>query len=270
MMTINANTKIGAILKQHPAALDVIVSISPKFEKLRNPILRKLMAGRASIAMASKIGGCSVDVFFSRLEPLGFKVDKVSPPEEKEHIKEVPEFLRNVKPEKIIKLDVRPVIEGGEDPLNIILEKINDLQTGQVLEIINSFEPAPLILLLKKQGFESHAEIINDTLVQTYFYKTTDKGPIEAISTEHSSAGWDDIQQQYEKKLQTIDVRRMEMPLPMVTILETLDKLPADEALFVYHKRIPVFLLPELKERKLDYRIKEIRDGDVHLLIFKP
>ena len=53
MMTINANTKIGTILKQHPAALDVIVSISPKFEKLRNPILRKLMAGRASIAMAS-------------------------------------------------------------------------------------------------------------------------------------------------------------------------------------------------------------------------
>lgn len=64
MMTINANTKIGAILKRHPAALDVIVGISPKFEKLRNPILRKLMAGRASIAMASKIGGCSVDVFF--------------------------------------------------------------------------------------------------------------------------------------------------------------------------------------------------------------
>ena len=270
MMTINANTKIGTILKQHPAALDVIVSISPKFEKLRNPILRKLMAGRASIAMASKIGGCSVDVFFSRLEPLGFEVDKVKPPEEKEDIKEVPEFLRNVKPEKIIKLDVRPVIEGGEDPLNIILEKIKDLQTGQVLEIINTFEPAPLMLLLKKQGFESHAEIINDNLVQTYFYKPTDTEPIEAISTEHNSAGWDAILQQYEKKLQTLDVRRLEMPLPMMTILEALRKLPADEALFVYHKRIPVFLLPELKERKLDYRIKEISDGEVHLLIFKP
>lgn len=270
MMTINANTKIGAIIKQHPAALEVIIGISGKFEKLRNPILRKLMAGRASIAMASKIGGCSVDVFFNRLEPLGFQVEKLPAFEEKVDIKEVPEFLRSVKPEQIIKLDVRPLIEEGKDPLNNILKKIKGLFPGQVLEIVNSFEPAPLMLLLKRQGFESHSEVINDNLVQTYFYKATDAMPAGENSAELSSAGWDKIIQRYEGKLQTIDVRRLEMPLPMVTILETLDKLATDEALFVYHKRIPVFLLPELKERKLDYRIKEICDGEVHLLIFKP
>ena len=55
----------------------------------------------------------------------------------------------------------------------------------------------------------------------------------------------------------------------MLTILEALEKLPSDHALYVYHKRIPVFLLPELAEKKFDYRIKEISDGEVHLLIFK-
>jgi len=39
--------------------------------------------------------------------------------------------------------------------------------------------------------------------------------------------------------------------------------------LFVYHKRIPVFLLPELRERNFDYRIKEIAPNEVRLLIFK-
>ncbi len=39
------------------------------------------------------------------------------------------------------------------------------------------------------------------------------------------------------------------MPLPMHTILEALKTLPNDKALFVYHKRIPVFLLPELEEQ---------------------
>ena len=63
-MTINANTKIAVLLKHHPDALDAIISISSKFEKLRNPILRKIMAGRTSIAMASKIGGCELDDFF--------------------------------------------------------------------------------------------------------------------------------------------------------------------------------------------------------------
>jgi hypothetical protein len=55
----------------------------------------------------------------------------------------------------------------------------------------------------------------------------------------------------------------------MMTILSEIEKLPEDKALFVYHKRIPVFLLPELKERKFDYRIKEMTPNEVRLLIFK-
>ena len=67
MLTINANTKIGALLKESPDALEAIISISPKFNKLRNPFLRKVMASRATINMASKVGGCSVNDFFEKL-----------------------------------------------------------------------------------------------------------------------------------------------------------------------------------------------------------
>lgn len=74
--TINADTKIATLLKENPAALDAIISISPKFNKLRNPLLRKLMASRTSISMASKVGGCTVNDFFNKLEPLGFLIDR--------------------------------------------------------------------------------------------------------------------------------------------------------------------------------------------------
>ena len=269
MKPINVNTKIAAILKQHPDALEAIISISPKFEKLRNPILRKLMAGRASIAMASKISGCSVNDFFDKLIQLGFEVDKATVIEEKEEIKEVPEFLRNLSPEQIVELDVRPVIESGNDPLNLILEKVKRVHPGQVLKIINSFKPTPLMLLLEKRGFESYADIINDNLVFTYFLKKSETGSGEIAIATDAKTGWDEWMQRFAGKLQTIDVRELAMPLPMMTILEALDTLPAEKALFVYHKRIPVFLLPELAERKFDYRIKEISDGEVHLLIFK-
>jgi len=84
-----------------------------------------------------------------------------------------------------------------------------------------------------------------------------------------ATKGWEETLQKFRDKMQTIDVRHLEMPLPMLTILEALENLPENKALFVYHKRIPVFLLPELAERKFDYRIKEISDGEVHLLIFK-
>jgi len=75
--------------------------------------------------------------------------------------------------------------------------------------------------------------------------------------------------QKFKEKIQTVDVRHLEMPQPMMIILEAIEKLPDDHALFVYHKRIPVFLLPELKERKFDYRIKEEAPNEVRLLIFK-
>ncbi|HUN15972.1 MAG TPA: hypothetical protein PK622_04145 [Saprospiraceae bacterium] len=55
----------------------------------------------------------------------------------------------------------------------------------------------------------------------------------------------------------------------MLTIIDKLESLNVDTALFVYHKRIPVFLLPELKEKKFNFLIKEIDNNEVHLLIFK-
>src|SRR5688572_7220648 len=100
-MVINANTKIGSILKHNPAALEAIVSISPKFEKLRNPILRKLMAGRASVSMASKIGGCRIDDFFRKLAPLGFEIDRKTPVT-RENIKQAPGFLQTLQGDQVV------------------------------------------------------------------------------------------------------------------------------------------------------------------------
>lgn len=62
-MRINPQTKISALLKHNPDALEAIVALNSDFKKLRNPVLRKLMAGRTSIAMASKIGGCTPENF---------------------------------------------------------------------------------------------------------------------------------------------------------------------------------------------------------------
>lgn len=267
-MTINANTKIASILKSRPDALEAIISISPRFEKLRNPVLRKLMAGRTSIAMATRLGGCQLKDFFTKLAPLGFEIDT----ETKSIIDEkvpVPNFITNLRKEQLITLDVRPVISSGKDPLNIILEKVKAIQAGQVLKIINSFEPTPLILMLQKKGFETYADNINEGLVETYFFKPVNSEVETPVEIVKPKTGWDEVLKNFENKLVEVDVRNLEMPLPMMTILEALENLPCDNALFVYHKRIPVFLLPELADKGFEYRINELSNGEVHLLIFK-
>ncbi len=282
-MLINEQTKIAALLKHHPDALEAIIRLSPDFKKLRNPMLRKLMAGRTSISMASKIGGCTPEDFFKALEPLGFEVDVKGklPIEDEDTIEHpIPEYLQSLPPERIIPLDVRSMLAEGNDPLRYIQQTIKGLAEGDALRLINTFEPAPLIALLEKQGFKSYITHTDKDIVETYFYKdaiaatpNTVKQSINENSEEQIpetlSGDWDKLLKHFENKLQEIDVRHLEMPMPMMTILESLEKLPDNAALYVHHKRIPVFLLTELKDRKFDYRIKEISSAEVFLLIFR-
>ncbi|HEY4327598.1 MAG TPA: DUF2249 domain-containing protein [Mucilaginibacter sp.] len=267
MKTINANTKIAEVIKQNPDALEAIVSIRPKFEKLRNPLLRRLMAGRTSLTMAAKLGGCSIDEFFAKLEPLGFKIDRLVLPV---HIDQepVPDFIHSIRKEQIVDLDVRPMLAAGKDPLNTILEHIKKVRPGQILKVINTFSPTPLIALLEKKKFLSYTHTVEENLVETYFFKTAETTAVEPQA--EIKQDWDIILKRYQGKFVLLDVRQLDMPLPMTTILEELDKLPVVNALYVYHKRIPVFLLPELTQRNFDYRIREVADGEVHLIIFIP
>ncbi|MBX2903323.1 MAG: DUF2249 domain-containing protein [Chitinophagales bacterium] len=274
-MLINERTKIAALLKHHPDALETIVAIAPDFKKLRNPILRAIMAGRTSIAMASKVGNCKPEDFFKALAPLGFEIDSHTKAEEKPIEKQPqPEFLATRTPEQIIHFDVRAMLAEGNDPLKQIQQKAKALNASETLLIINNFEPVPLIKLLEKQGFSTYVNHINTDTIETYFFKEknteADNNTADAIEENIATSGdWEQVLAHFQNNLEEIDVRHLEMPLPMITILEALETLPNEKALYVHHKRIPVFLLTELKERHFEYRIKEIQDGEVYLLIFK-
>ncbi len=263
---INSETRISLLLKQHPDALETIINLSPKFTKLRNPVLRRLMASRTSIAMACKIGGCSLEEFFARMETLGFRADRSQNPETVES--HLPSFMKQLDRLVVVELDVRPVMENGEDPFGLITNYIRQLLQSQVLKLINTFEPAPLIELLEKQGFVTYSETKDEETVFTWFYKTSHAKDPEPEPV-HADDSWDEVLEKFNGRMVVIDVQQLEMPGPMMTILEELDNLPDDHALFVYHKRIPMFLLPELKDRQLDYRAKEISESEVHMIIFK-
>jgi hypothetical protein len=73
----------------------------------------------------------------------------------------------------------------------------------------------------------------------------------------------------FGSNLVEIDVRQLEMPEPMVTILNALTTLPENHALFVHHKKVPQFLLPELKTRNMTWLTKDMEEGYVQMLIWK-
>ena len=169
----------------------------------------------------------------------------------------------------IVSLDVRPVLSGGNDPFLLIMETVKTLKEGQTLQIINTFQPLPLITKLEQSGYKSWTEQPESGGFHTFFKKdAASEKEIEPTLIEESLK-FDALYKTFVGKLKSVDVRHLEMPEPMTTILEELEQLPEGFALFVDHKKVPQFILPELEERNFEIHYKKRSLDHLQLLIFK-
>ena len=259
-MIISQNTKISTLIKDNIEVIDVIASINSHFKKLKNPLLRRALAPRVTIADAAKIGGVSIEVFFNKLKAIGFEI-------ENEEILPLEKNIISMDKSNVLSFDVREIISGGTDPFKEIMGKVKLLEKNQTLEIINSFEPIPLINVLKSKGFITEVVRKGD-LVYAYFQKIEE---VELENSEESTCStennFDDVYKTYIGKMKYVDVRHLEMPEPMTIILEMLEILPSGFCLLVDHKKVPQFLLPELKERKFDIFHNKIDENNIQFLI---
>lgn len=279
-MKINRNTKISELIDYNIKSIDAIATINKKFKKLKNPVLRKILAKRVSISEASKIGGSTVDKFFEVLSPLGFTIETdikgTVPTKENNNNKEIKNNkikisemnIQDLDPKKITELDVRDEIVAGNDPFVLIMDELKKMPEGNTLKLTNIFEPIPLINKLNKKGYKTYADHSQDGVVITYFKKEEDMD-ID-VETKHANKDtFEKVKGFYGDKIKEIDVRGLEMPEPMVKTLSNAESLEEGWALYVNHKKVPQYLMPELDERGFKYLIYEIEEGDVKLLIFK-
>ncbi|MBI5801262.1 MAG: DUF2249 domain-containing protein [Verrucomicrobia bacterium] len=72
------------------------------------------------------------------------------------------------------RLDVRPLLKRGEEPLSAILERVQRLAAGAGLIVIAPFLPSPLIELLGSQGFHSKVERGEAGSWIVYFWRKSD------------------------------------------------------------------------------------------------
>ena len=176
-----------------------------------------------------------------------------------------------MKKSNIIKLDVRPILESGVDPFNAIMDELKKMDNNHTLLIINTFEPVPLLNILKDKGYNYETERPEQSIVHTYIKKANEVANSQsaANSKVKTNLSFDEVELKFKNRTTEIDVRDLEMPLPMVTILEEIEKLDNNNALYVHHKRLPQYLLPELEERGYSYVYQDIDDSNLKLIIFK-
>jgi uncharacterized protein (DUF2249 family)/predicted HTH domain antitoxin len=266
-MIITANTKISEIIKYDKKVIDVIASINRHFKKLKNPFLAKILATRVNVADAAKIGGISTDEFLKKLQENGYEIEFNQ--EEKQVAQEKKHTVMEKK--NIVTLDVRPILSGGEDPFDEIMKTIKGIKEEETLLIINTFEPVPLLNILQKRGYIYHTERPEPGVVHCFLQKAGADTPTNKVTEVRGNEAddFESIENRFKGKLTEIDVREMEMPMPMVITLEALEKLNEGEALYVHHKRLPRYLLPELENRGYKLVKKPIDENNLKLIIFK-
>lgn len=183
-----------------------------------------------------------------------------------------PQWLASMAADKIHEIDVRPVISSGTDPLKMIMEKFRSLHDGEVLCIVNSFTPYPLINMLANQSL-AYTEDARAGEIHTWFLKRPQArsaashpaGPgVRMDSAETFAAA---VSAFLEEQIRRIDVRALPAPGPMQAILRELASLPAGQALYVYHKKVPVYLLEEIQDQHYAVHILDHDHGDVRVLI---
>ena len=275
-MKINKKTKISELIKHDIRSIDAIASIAKPFKKLKNPLIRKLMASRVNIAEAAKIGGATVSEFVKVLAPLGFEFDEADFTDTADQSIE-PNWFKDLKEADITHFDVREILAQGSDPLKEIMKQFKDIEIGKTLCIINTFVPTPLVKLFEKDNTLHHVVTISKSEYHTYFFKQgKDLSKKEKEVSRKSRIYNEDEAMFFENKkrfaencTREIDVRHLEMPLPMQTILGELAELPSGHALYVNHKRIPMYLLEEIESENYNIHIYTESETEVKLLIEK-
>ncbi len=153
-------------------------------------------------------------------------------------------------------LDVRPVLEKGGDPFSLIMKTTQTLGATEALHLVVGFEPTPLYVIMRSAGrlalTEEHAGVFH-----VWFYKDPN-APVE----DATAAARVPLQPPID-----LDVRGMEPPAPMVTILEKLAALGAGAQLRVRHHREPVLLYDKLKLRGYAARVDRRVEGDYLIFI---
>ncbi len=166
---ITPDTKVAALLERYPVLEETLINTVPAFSALRNPFLRKTVARVTSLQQAAKVGGVDVvDLVNSLRKVVGQETLGNIFYDEELAIPFSSSELDAWKMRVTKSLDVRPLLEQGIHPKDMIREAAESLSGQECLEFVTGFIPTPLIELLQQQGFAVKVFVASPAEVRTY------------------------------------------------------------------------------------------------------
>jgi uncharacterized protein (DUF2249 family) len=258
---IRPTDRVVDVLAADGSLIEVFAAVSPAFERLRNPAMRRVMARLVTVEQAARIAGVDpaelteklngADAAASAREACDTMQQIGQPMETATAGESRPEELEGLDPSRITELDVRPELREGREPFSRIMAARGEMADDGVLKLRAIFEPAPLYAVFAKQGFRHWTERLADDDWVVWFYRPAEAGS-ERQAPEAASGP-----EALDPGVVELDVRGLEPPEPMVRTLAALETLPRGHTLVQLNVKEPRFLLPQLTERGFTYEIRQ-------------
>ncbi|MBP1665731.1 MAG: hypothetical protein H6Q23_591 [Bacteroidetes bacterium] len=169
-LIITPKTKIYDLLEAYPELEDTLITSAPEFKKLKNPVLRKTIARITTIAQAATVGGLDVQVLVNRLREKAGQgaVDQLDDTGGK-YVTVCPAWYKR---ESVVNtIDTNEMLNRGEHPVHVVLAAIKELKENEILEIIASFIPAPLLDKTLSLEYKHWLDRKSDSEFRIYFMK---------------------------------------------------------------------------------------------------
>lgn len=255
---VRSTDRVRDVIGRDLRLIDVFVSFSPHFERLRNPVMRRVVAGVVTVEQVATIAGAPVATVVDALNAaLGFVPD--TPPQPTQEPMTANTISRaathrHPSDRTVVEVDVREDLRAGREPFGRIMGAVRNVG-DDVLRIRATFEPVPLVSVLGQRGLECETEEHAPDDWSLWAWHGAPEPVASAPVTPAASASVGVSPGDGELWL---DVRGLEPPEPMARTLVALESLPPGVTLVQVNVRIPQFLLPVLDERGFTY---EIEDG---------
>jgi hypothetical protein len=169
-LIITPKTKIYDLLEAYPDLEEILIGSAPEFKKLQNPILRKTITRITNIGQAATIGGLSVESLVNRLREAAGQgaIEQIDDTGNK-YVTVSPDWFNKDKIANSI--DIREMLNRGEQPVHEVFAAINHLVDNQILEVIAPFIPAPLLDKSMSLGYRHWLNKTSEGEVRVYFMK---------------------------------------------------------------------------------------------------
>ena len=164
---ITPKTRVAELLEAYPELEPVLMELSPAFNKLKNPVLRKTVAKVATLQQAASLGNIPVTEVINTLRTEVGQQLFEGETSDNDINYEKPAWFD---PGKVsITFDASPLIESGQNPMQVVLTHLEQCKAGEIFLLSTPFVPAPIIELISKKGYSHYCLAPDQGQCATYF-----------------------------------------------------------------------------------------------------